>query len=105
MLDIRLIREDPDFVRARLATRGGDANWKHVIDHLLTTDVSRRRVETRLQELQGDRKRMSKEIGAKKSRGEDTAEIEMQVRGIGDEIAKLNQNVAEFDDPSWQDAA
>ena len=92
MLDIRLIRENPDFVRARLATRGGDAHTK--IDAVLAIDTERRAAETRLQLLQGDRKRISKEIGGKKARGEDTAEIEVQVRGIGDEIAQLNERAA-----------
>ena len=89
MLDIRLIRENPDFVRARLATRGGDAHTR--IDAVLAIDTERRAAETRLQQLQGDRKRISKEIGGAKARGEDTAEIEAQVRGIGDEIAQLNE--------------
>ena len=89
MLDIRLLRENPDFVRARLATRGGDAHTK--IDAVLAIDAERRAAETRLQQLQGDRKRISKEIGGAKARGEDTAEIEAQVRGIGEEIARLNE--------------
>ncbi len=92
MLDIRLIRENPDLVRARLAMRGGDAHAK--IDAVLAIDTERRAAETRLQHLQGDRKRISKEIGGAKARGEDTAEIEAQVRGIGDEIAQLNERAA-----------
>ena len=92
MLDIRLIRENPDLVRARLVTRGGDAQTK--IDAVLAIDTERRAAETRLQHLQGDRKRISKEIGGKKARGEDTAESEAQVRGIGDEIAQLTARAA-----------
>ena len=92
MLDIRLIRENPDLVRARLVTRGGDAHTK--IDAVLAIDTERRAAETRLQHLQGDRKRISKEIGGKKARGEDTAESEAQVRGIGDEIAQLTARAA-----------
>ena len=66
MLDIRLIREKPDFVRKRLATRGGDEVAK--IDELLKVDSERRKVETELQGLQSERNRLSKEIGAKKSK-------------------------------------
>src|SRR5204863_6304914 len=68
MLDIRLIREKPDFVRARLATRGSGDEAK--IDEALRVDVVRRKLETALQQLNADRKRLSKEIGGKKSRGE-----------------------------------
>ena len=68
MLDIRLVRERPDFVRERLATRGGSDEAK--IDELLRVDAERRKSETALQQLNAERNRLSKEIGAKKSRGE-----------------------------------
>jgi seryl-tRNA synthetase len=92
MLDIRLIREKPDFVRERLATRSGGDDAK--IDHVLRVDIERRKAETALQQLNADRKRFSKEIGAKKSRGEATAELEQQVREIGDQIGDQNARVA-----------
>ncbi len=84
MLDIRLIREKPDFVRERLATRGGGDEAR--IDDLLRADVERRKTETALQQLNADRKKLSKEIGGKKSRGESTGELEQQVRQIGEQI-------------------
>jgi len=88
MLDIRLIREKPDFVRERLAARGGGDDAK--IDDVLRVDIERRKAETALQQLNADRKRFSKEIGGKKSRGEATTELEQRVRDIGDQIADLN---------------
>jgi seryl-tRNA synthetase len=92
MLDIRLIREKPDFVRERLATRGGGDEAK--IDDILRVDVERRKTETALQQLNADRKRSSKEIGGKKSRGEATNELEQRVRQIGEQIADLNTRAA-----------
>src|SRR5216117_3012337 len=88
MLDIRLIREKPDFVRERLATRGGGDEAK--IDEVLRVDAERRKLETALQQLNADRKRLSKEIGGKKSRGETTDAVEQHVRQIGEQIAELN---------------
>ena len=88
MLDIRLVRDQPDHVKARLATR--DASLSGVVDEILDSDRQRRAAETRFQQLQADRKRISKEIGGRKARGEDTSEIETQVRALGDEIAKLD---------------
>jgi seryl-tRNA synthetase len=96
MLDIRLIREKPDFVRARLATRCGGDEAK--IDEVLRVDAERRRTETELQRLQSDRNRLSKEIGGKKSRGEASAELEAQVRKIGEQIADLTQCATEADE-------
>src|ERR1700736_2576613 len=96
MLDIRLIREQPDFVKSRLATRGGDDAAK--IDEVLRADAERRKAETALQQLNGDRKRLSKEIGGKRAKGEATEEIEARVREIGDQISLLNEQTAEADE-------
>jgi seryl-tRNA synthetase len=92
MLDIRLIREQPDFVKSRLATRGGSDQLK--IDEVLAVDAERRRLETALQQCNADRKRLSKEIGAARSRGEDSAALEERVRQIGDETATLVRQTA-----------
>ncbi len=92
MLDIRLIREQADFVKSRLATRGGDDHLK--IDQVLAVDAERRRMETALQQCNADRKRLSKEIGGARSRGEDSTATEERVRQIGDEAAELVQQAA-----------
>jgi len=52
---------------------------------------------TRFQQLQADRKRTSKEIGAKKAKGEDTSEIEAQVRAVGEEIARLEDEAKQLE--------
>jgi len=96
MLDIRLVREKPDFVRARLATRGGGDEAK--IDEVLRVDAERRKTETELQRSQSERNRLSKEIGGKKSRGEASNELEAEVRKIGEQIADLTQRASAFDE-------
>jgi seryl-tRNA synthetase len=96
MLDVRLIREKPDFVRERLATRGGDDAAK--IDELLKVDVERRKTETELQQLQADRNRSSKEIGVKKSKKESTTDLEADVKKIGQKIVDLEQRATQFDE-------
>jgi len=96
MLDIRLIREQPDLVKSRLAARGGTEAAK--IDEVLAVDAERRKAETALQQFNADRKRLSKEIGGKRAKGEATAEIEAKVREIGDEISRLNEQATAFDE-------
>jgi seryl-tRNA synthetase len=91
MLDIRLIREQPDLVKNRLTTRGGDDAAR--VDEVLKVDAERRKMETALQQLNADRNRMSKEIGAKRSRGEASGELEDHVRQIGDQISALTQEI------------
>jgi seryl-tRNA synthetase len=96
MLDIRLIREQPDFVKSRVATRGGDDAAR--IDEVLQVDAERRRAETELQKLQAERNRVSKEIGGKRAKGEATEEIEARVREIGNEIARFTEQASGFDE-------
>jgi seryl-tRNA synthetase len=96
MLDIRLIREKPGFVRERLATRGGGDDRK--IDELLQADTERRKTETALQQLNAERNRLSKEIGAKRARKEGSEDLEAQVRRIGEEIVDLNRRTTTADE-------
>src|SRR5947209_7803873 len=96
MLDIRRIHDKPDFVRERVATRGGDDAAK--VDEVLKVDGERRKAETELQQLQADRNRLSKEIGGKKSRKEATDDLEKQVRSIGQRIAELEQRATDLDE-------
>jgi seryl-tRNA synthetase len=96
MLDIRLIRERPEFVRERLATRGGGDEAR--IDELLRFDAERRKSDTSLQQLNADRNRLSKEIGGKRSRKEATEDLEAQVRRIGDQIVDLSRHATSAED-------
>jgi len=96
MLDIRLIRERPDFVRERLATR--KAELAEQVDEVLKVDSERRRLETQVQQLNAERNQLSKEIGKLRSKKESSAEQESNVRGIGEEIAHLNEAVAAADE-------
>lgn len=89
MLDIRLIRDTPDLFRERLRARGGHA-WK-LIDDVLACDESRRRAETEKQALLSQRKQISKQIGALKARGEDSQEVEAEVRALKDQIEALDR--------------
>lgn len=95
MLDIRLIREDAEGVKARVKTRGGDA-WQ-LVDEVLAVDLKRRELETEVQALQGERKRRSKEIGAKKKAGEDTSAVEAEVRKVGERISEIGKEAEEAD--------
>jgi seryl-tRNA synthetase len=92
MLDIRLIREQPDFVKSRLATRGGGDEMK--IDELLQNDSDRRKNETALQQLSAERNKLSKEIGAKRGKGEQATELIDRVDQIADKISNLETEVA-----------
>lgn len=95
MLDIRQLREEPDLVKERVKSRGGDS-WT-LIDEILECDEKRRAGETEKQSLQSDRKRISKEIGILKRDGKDSSEIQAQVREIGDQIKTIGEEADQAD--------
>ncbi|MGC1480455.1 MAG: serine--tRNA ligase [Chthoniobacterales bacterium] len=96
MLDIRQIRENPEAVKARLRTRGGE-EYDADVDAVVRIDADRRRAETELQQIQADRKRLSKKIGALRAQHEDTSEIELQVKSFGDSLEKLAREAEDAD--------
>ncbi len=95
MLDIRLLREQPDLVRVRLA--GRDSSLAASVDAVLAIDGRRRAAETQFQVLQSERKRLSKEIGPKRAKGEDTAELEARSKALGEEIGQHDADAARLD--------
>ena len=91
MLDIKLIRDQTDFVRQRLATRG--AGDEAQIEALLKLDEQRRKLLAEVELLKAQRNRISKEIGALMGQKK-TAEAEAkknETRELGDRIAALDQ--------------
>src|SRR6478672_3503623 len=82
-------------VKSRLALRGSGDEAK--LDELLRVDAERRKAETALQALNAERKKLSREIGAMRMKREDSLQQENRVRKIGDEIARLNEDVNLFD--------
>src|SRR4029079_9038422 len=84
------------FVRERLAARAGEDEAR--IDDILRIDSERRKSETELQRLQSERNRLSKEIGARRSRKEPSEEFEGDVRKIGEQIAVLTQRANALDE-------
>ena len=91
-----MIREQAEMVRARLRQRGGDA-WK-VVDEVLALDEARRLAETEKQSLQSERNRVSKEIGMARKRGEETGEIEVEMRVMGERVDFLSKESASLDE-------
>ena len=87
MLDLQLLRKDLDAVAARLANRGFqlDANAFKALEN------ERKTLQIRTEELQARRNALSKQIGALKSRGEDTSAVMAEVAGIGDELKQVSE--------------
>ena len=97
MLDIKLIREKPDYVRQRLATRG--AGDEKLVESALQTDQLRRKSLTELEMLKAERNRVSKEIGVLmgQKKIEEAEGKKTQTRELGDKIAHLDKDAAHFE--------
>lgn len=94
MLDIKLIREKPDLVRQRLATRG--AGDESLIDKILQADEQRRKCLTEVESFKSRRNRVSKEIGALMGRKkiQEAEDRKRETRELGDRIADLDKQAA-----------
>jgi seryl-tRNA synthetase len=92
MLDVRKIRENPDFYRERLARRNsGD---EKLIDRVLVLDEQRRKKIQEGEALKSERNRTSKEIGALKAKGGDIAGVSAKMKAVGDQITRIDQEIA-----------
>ena len=94
MLDIKIIRENPQMVNDLLKRRNPDLS----IDEVLEIDVERRKVQTQADELRAKRKSESQKIGLMKKSGENTDSIQEEVRVLGDEIKNLEEKEAELNE-------
>ncbi len=95
MLDIKLIRDQPDSVRQRLATRGAGDESK--IAEILALDEQRRRGLAEVEQLKASRNLISKDIGAlmAQKKAVEAEAKKTEVRQIGERITALDKEVAE----------
>ena len=93
MLDIRLIRQNPDVVREALKKRQGD---DEVVDILAKLDEKRREILKEVEILKAERNTVSKEIGKMKDAESRQAKI-VAMRAVGDKIKALDDNLHDVD--------
>ena len=91
MLDIRLIREQPDYVRKELERAGSDSGY---VDRVLGLDEERRRLETIIGEMRNRRNVGSKQIGAIKVE-EEREQLKTEMRLLGDQISELEAQLGQ----------
>jgi len=95
MLDLRLIRKDPDLVRKSLRNRGEDTA---PLDEVLTLDEEHRKLLAEVEELRAQRNKASQEIAAYKRQGQDPGELMEQMREVSDRIKELEGEIRELSD-------
>ena len=93
MLDIKLVRENPEKINELLKRRNPDLS----VDEVLAIDVERRKVQTAADELRAKRKSESQKIGELKKQGLDTDSIQNEVRLLGEQIKELEESENNLD--------
>ena len=93
MLDIRKIRENPDYYIAETEKKYTTVSLKDV----LAVDPERHQLRTEVEKLKSERNAESKRIGELKKKGENADEAVKAMRDLGDKIDGLDKKLKELD--------
>jgi len=94
MLDIKLIRENPEFVRQGLLNK----NARDVVDEILALDEDRRSLISKTDDLKAKRNQASTQIPKMKKGGEDTSAVFAEMKVVGDQIALFDSKLREIEE-------
>ena len=94
MLDIKIIRENPEAVKISLKRRGGD--FKE-LDELLKPEEDRRAGLQESESLKNRKKKLSAEVGKLKQNGQDASQLMEEVKAINVSIKELDDKIQ-----SWE---
>ncbi len=89
MLDIKLIRENPEFYQTETTKKNSQVS----ISSVLELDVQRRKFLTETETLKSKRNTVSKQIGDLKKQGQDASAIMEEMRQVGERISELDAQV------------
>lgn len=92
MIDLKLIRQDPDLVRSALQKRGRDPN---IVNDILRLDEEWRALVSEQGKMQAELNRRSEEIGELKRKGQDIAQLLVKLRDLSDKVKDLNTPIKE----------
>ena len=102
MLDIKLIRENPKFVKNNLMKRGNPENGK-MLDELVDLDREWRQNLTKLNELRHEQKLITAEIAALKKAGKEAGSkvekaksVDSKIRGIEKEVGRAEEKIRDY---------
>lgn len=95
MLDIRVIRENPEKVKAAMKSRNKDMDAQ--VDRVLQIDAARRELMGKADALKAEQNAASKEIPRIKKEGGDISEIMSRMNEIKESVKKLDAELADLD--------
>lgn len=94
MHDLRMVREHVDTLREGMRRRGKLDALGPIIDRAQAADAERRGIIQAVEERKASRNSISQEVGRRKKAGENADELLSQSRSLGEEIARLEGDLA-----------
>ncbi|OQX52086.1 MAG: serine--tRNA ligase [Candidatus Aminicenantes bacterium 4484_214] len=98
MIDRRLIIEKPEYVQARLATRGVDFK----VDEFLSLTQKKRSLQQEVDSLRAQQNRASKLIGHLKKEGKDTSEVLSEMKAVAEEVRCFEEELRNIEEHLYQ---
>ena len=97
MIDIKLLRENPELVKANIKKKFQDTKLV-LVDEVLDLDKKNRAAITEVESLRAERTKLSKQIGSLMSSGkkEEAEKIKLQSQEIGNKISELEVEQEKF---------
>lgn len=95
MLDIKLIRTNPEFVKSVLAKRG--KVYDEEIDELLSIDIKRRELSAAIDKIKFEQNTANKEIVNLKAAGQNTDEVLQQMKVLAQKSKEFSAAILELD--------
>ena len=98
MLDLNLIRSNPEYVKEALKKREYDVDFSE----LLEWDARRRALLVENESLKAERNRMSKEIPALKKQGKDASELLAKLKEMADQVKAMDEEQSALEDKIYR---
>ena len=95
MIDIKLIREDPEGIKRRYLAK--EADFSAEIDRILELDAQRRELIYNVEQLKARQNKVSKQIPQMKKAGEDTAPVFAEMKELSDTIKRSDAQLGEIE--------
>src|SRR3954470_4910623 len=90
-----MVREHIDALRAGMRRRGALDALAPTIERAITLDSTRRETIQAVEERKAARNAVSQQVGQRKRAGESADDLQQQSRALGDEIARLDGELAQ----------
>lgn len=96
MIDIKLIRSNPDAIKAGAKKRNYDAD--KIVDDILSIDTKRREITTKVEAMRAEQNAASKQIPQIKKQGGDVSELMAKMKALSTQVKELGADLEKIEE-------